>query len=39
MFRALLSRLGELAIDGPVTWMDSNFVFGPTSMLVSFNTN
>lgn len=37
MFRALLSRLSDMAVNGPVTWMDSNFVFGPTSLPVTFS--
>lgn len=36
IMRELLTRLGDLAPAGQATWMDSNFIFGPTSLPVSF---
>jgi len=36
ILRELLTRLGNIAPAGEPTWMDSNFIFGPTSLPVSF---
>ncbi|MGF1598031.1 MAG: cytochrome P450 [Acidimicrobiales bacterium] len=32
----MLTRLDDLAPAGPASWMSSNFVFGPTSLPISF---
>lgn len=38
LLREILVRLDDLTIDGEVRWMDSNFIFGPTTMPVAFTT-
>ena len=36
LLREMLTRLDSLAPSGDVAWMGSNFIFGPTSLPVSF---
>jgi len=36
LLREMLTRLDDLQPAGPPTWMGSNFIFGPTSLPVSF---
>lgn len=36
LLRAMLTRLEDLVPSGEPTWMQSNFIFGPTSMPVTF---
>jgi len=36
LLRQILTRLDGLALDGPVEWMASNFIYGPTTLPVRF---
>ena len=36
LLRAMLTRLDGLAPAGDATWMGSNFIYGPTSLPVTF---
>ena len=37
LFEEVLARLPDLALDGPVEWLPSNFINGPRHMPVRFN--
>ncbi len=37
LLRQILLRLDDLEVDGPVHWMTSNFIYGPTTLPVRFH--